>query len=76
MAVSYATVLAAAQRIRSSVHRTPLLRSEWVDAACGARVWFKAEHLQRTGSFKMRGAANAVFSLSDAQVRTLLVEQQ
>ncbi len=64
--VTYPTVLAAAQRIRGSVVRTPLLTSAFVDAASGVQAFFKAEHLQRTGSFKMRGAANAVFSASEA----------
>ena len=63
----YPTVLAAAQRIRDSIVRTPLLSSEHVDSVAGVRCLFKAEHLQRTGSFKMRGAANAVNSLSDEQ---------
>ena len=42
---------------------TPLLRSDWVDAAVGCSCYFKSEHLQRTGSFKYRGATNAVASL-------------
>ena len=60
--VNYATVLAAAQRIRGSIYRTPVLTSEFVDLASGVQCYFKAEHLQRTGSFKMRGAANTVFN--------------
>ena len=58
--VSYASVLAAAQRIRGSIYRTPVLTSELVDLASGVQCHFKAEHLQRTGSFKYRGATNAV----------------
>jgi threonine dehydratase len=57
-------VLAAAERIRPFVHRTPLLRSRAIDAACGRPVIFKAEHLQKIGAYKARGATN--------QVRTLL----
>lgn len=64
---SVATVLAAAQRIRGLIYRTPVLTSEFVDSASGVQAFFKAEHLQRTGSFKIRGAANAVFSLPSAQ---------
>ena len=45
---------------------TPILRSEWIDKACGCAVAFKAEHLQRTGSFKYRGATNAVRALDAA----------
>ena len=67
--VSYASVLAAAQRIRGSIYRTPVLTSELVDLASGVQCHFKAEHLQRTGSFKMRGASNAVLSLPSAQAK-------
>lgn len=45
---------------------TPILRSEWIDKACGCLIAFKAEHLQRTGSFKYRGATNAVGILDTA----------
>ena len=51
-------VTAAAARIRPYVRRTPLLRAEWG----GRSVVFKLEHLQRTGSFKIRGALNALLS--------------
>ena len=57
----------ARRRIRPHVHRTPLARSDYIDNAVGARVLFKCENLQKTGSFKARGAANAVFGLSDAE---------
>ena len=54
-----ADVAAAADRIAPHIRRTPLLR---VDLA-GREVWLKLEHLQVTGSFKARGASNAVLSL-------------
>jgi threonine dehydratase len=59
-------VAAAHERITGRVHRTPVLRCRTVDEWCGAEVHLKAEHLQRAGAFKARGAANAVWSLSDA----------
>lgn len=49
----------AIRRLRGRVHTTPLLHSRLLDEAAGARVWLKAENLQRTGSFKARGAFNA-----------------
>lgn len=52
-------------RIAGKVHRTPLLVSRTLDRRVGARVFLKAEHLQRGGAFKARGAMNAVFSLGD-----------
>lgn len=57
----------AQRRIAPHVHRTPVLTSASLDERAGARLFFKCENLQRTGSFKMRGATNAVFSLSDAE---------
>ena len=59
-------VEAAAARISGAVDVTPVLTSAALDAATGHRLFFKCENLQRTGSFKARGAANAVFALDDA----------
>ncbi len=53
-----ADVEAAARRIAPFAFETPLLRSDTLDRATGARVFVKAEALQRTGSFKFRGAFN------------------
>ncbi|GAB2746742.1 threo-3-hydroxy-L-aspartate ammonia-lyase [Melaminivora jejuensis] len=53
-------VLDAAQRLQGMVHRTPVLRSGMADRLLGAQVHFKCESLQRTGSFKFRGACNAL----------------
>jgi threonine dehydratase len=64
--LSLADVRAAADRIRPYVLRTPTLSGE---AVAGADVWLKAENLQRTGSFKVRGAVNAVLQLSPEQRR-------
>lgn len=63
----YADVLAAAARIAPFAHATPVLRSRALDALLGAQLHLKAEHLQRAGAFKFRGACNAVWSLSDAE---------
>lgn len=51
---------AAQGRIHNRIYHTPVLRSAALDAAVGARLHFKAEHLQVTGSFKVRGALNAL----------------
>ena len=61
-------VAEAAARIHDFVTRTPVVTSRTVDALAGRRVHFKCENLQRTGSFKYRGATNAVRSLSDEVV--------
>jgi threonine dehydratase len=64
--VSLADIRSAAERIRPYVQPTPLLAA---DAVVGEGVWFKAESLQHTGSFKVRGAANALLQLSVEQRR-------
>jgi threonine dehydratase len=55
-----ADIEAAATRIRGHAVRTPLLNAPSLDDAVGRRIWVKAECLQKTGSFKFRGAYNAV----------------
>ena len=62
-------IRSAQARIAPYVHRTPVLSCRSLDAEVGARLFFKAENVQRTGAFKARGATNAVFSLSDAEAR-------
>lgn len=60
-------VLDAHQRIRSSVVETPLERIPGLTPGLPVRVLFKLENLQRTGSFKLRGATNKILSLSAKQ---------
>ena len=56
---------AAALRISNRARVTPLLSSPFIDKLAGRRVWVKAECLQHTGSFKIRGGWSAVSALSD-----------
>lgn len=58
-------VLHAAGRIKPFIHRTPVLTSRVLNELSGAELFFKCENLQKTGSFKARGAHNAVFLLDD-----------
>lgn len=58
-------VLAAQERIAPYVHRTPVLTSSYLNALTGAELFFKCENFQKAGAFKVRGACNAVFGLSD-----------
>jgi threo-3-hydroxy-L-aspartate ammonia-lyase len=60
-------VRAAAGRLEGVAHRTPVITSRHLDELTGARVFLKAENLQRAGAFKFRGATNAVASLSDEE---------
>src|SRR5437762_7544943 len=62
-------------RIAPRVHRTPILTSTSLNALAGARFFFKCENLQKTGSFKIRGAANAILSLSNEQAARGIVTQ-
>ena len=62
--VTWDDVAAARERIAPHAHRTPILASSTVDRLSGAHVLFKCENFQRTGSFKFRGATNAVASLT------------
>src|SRR3989454_7263443 len=62
-----ADVDAAARRLAGVALRTPLLTSPVLDALTGARVFLKAETLQRTGSFKFRGAYNKLSSIPPAE---------
>ena len=57
----------AAMRIKPHIIRTPLLESPHLNAIVGGRLLVKAEPLQRTGSFKIRGAFNTLLQLSDAE---------
>lgn len=62
-------ILEASKRIAPYIHRTPVLTCASINAECKAQVYFKCENFQRTGSFKMRGAANAVLSLAEKMAR-------
>lgn len=59
-------VLAAAARIAPHAHVTPVLRARTLEELAGCGLFFKGEHLQRSGAFKFRGACNAVWSLDTA----------
>ena len=65
--IALSEIRAAAERIRGQVHRTPILSSAQLGGRAGARLHLKCENLQKTGSFKARGALNKVLSLSDGE---------
>jgi threonine dehydratase len=67
MSVTLDDIRAAAERIEGDIRRTPLLRKPTLDALCSQDVFLKCEHLQRTGSFKLRGALNLVAQLTDEE---------
>jgi threonine dehydratase len=66
---TYDDVVAAHERIRPYIHRTPVLTSSYFNALTGAELFFKCENFQKAGAFKVRGASNAVFGLSDEMAK-------
>lgn len=58
-------VRTAHARIKPYIHETPVLTSSYLDGLSGADLFFKCENFQKAGAFKVRGASNAVFGLSD-----------
>jgi threonine dehydratase len=72
--LTLADVEGAARRIAPFVWRTPIIRSPWLSALTKAEIWLKLEIVQTTGSFKLRGAANALAALTERRpARTAIV---
>lgn len=67
LAIQLADVEAAQQRIADFVHHTPLLSCQTLSVLCGCELRLKGEHLQRSGSFKIRGALNRLRQLDAVQ---------
>jgi threonine dehydratase len=66
---TYEDMLAAHERIRPHIRRTPILTSDYLNELTGAQLFFKCENLQEPGAFKVRGASNAVFGLTEEQAK-------
>jgi len=66
--VTLADVRAAAARLEGFAHRTPVLTSRTLNERVGAEVFVKCENLQRIGAFKIRGAYNAIASLTPGEL--------
>lgn len=62
---SFDDVVEAHGRIAPYIHKTPVLTSSFLNDLTGAELFFKCENFQKAGAFKVRGACNAVFGLSD-----------
>jgi threonine dehydratase len=63
------TIEQAASRIKNYIHKTPVLTSSNLNTLVGAEIFFKCENFQKAGAFKSRGATNAVFSFSEADIK-------
>ena len=66
--ITLETIQAAHDRIRSHIHRTPVLSNQTINEISGATIYFKPENFQKIGAFKARGGLNAILQLSE-QVR-------
>ncbi|KAG6475004.1 hypothetical protein ZIOFF_064221 [Zingiber officinale] len=66
-AADIASIREARVRIAPYIHETPVLTSKSLDSIASKRLYFKCECFQKGGAFKIRGASNAIFSLSDDQ---------
>lgn len=67
--LTYDLIKQAAARIAGRVHRTPVITSRSFNEVASCEVFFKCENLQRTGSFKARGATNKILSLTSDEKR-------
>ena len=74
-APTWDSIKQAHARIAPKIHRTPVLTSSSLNKLTGANIFFKCDNFQKTGSFKIRGATNAIFSLTDAEVANGIVTQ-
>ena len=72
---SWQAILAAHARIAPRIHRTPVLTSASLNVMTSAQLFFKCENLQKTGSFKIRGASNAILALTEKEVARGIVTQ-
>jgi threonine dehydratase len=73
--LTWQAILDAHIRIKERIHLTPVMTSASLDAMAGARLFFKCENLQKTGSFKIRGASNAILALSREEAARGIVTQ-
>jgi threonine dehydratase len=74
-APSWEAIRAAHARIAPHIHRTPVLTSASFNALTCAQLFFKCDNFQKTGSFKIRGASNTIFSLSEQEIAHGIVTQ-
>src|ERR1700722_19071647 len=73
LAIHYADVVAAHERIAPVAHRTPVLTSRLADERTGAELFFKCENFQRMGAFKFRVTYNVLVQFTPAQKATGVV---
>ncbi|GAB3893676.1 pyridoxal-phosphate dependent enzyme [Larkinella knui] len=65
--INLETIQAAHDRIRSHIHRTPILTNRTINERSGVEIYFKPENFQKIGAFKARGGLNAILQLSEQE---------
>ncbi len=65
----YSEIVEAHDTIKSQINKTPVFSSSTINGLFGVELYFKCENFQKTGSFKYRGASNAVMSLSEEKAK-------
>ena len=73
--ITFDHIRAAAERIRPTAKRTPVMTSHSFDTAAGVTAFFKCENLQTGGAFKIRGASNFIFSIPKDELKKGVVAQ-
>ncbi|EFA82100.1 serine racemase [Heterostelium album PN500] len=68
-AVTFEDIKDAYDRIKPYVHKTPVMTSKAINEIAGKDLYFKCENLQKVGAFKFRGACNAVFKLTEEDLK-------
>lgn len=61
------TLIQVHNKVKPYIHKTPVLTSELINEMCETNVFFKCENFQKMGAFKIRGATNAILSLTEEQ---------
>ena len=67
--VNYNDIESAHNRISNFIHNTPILTCENINLESNAKLFFKCDNFQKTGSFKIRGATNTILQLSKKQLK-------
>ncbi len=67
MTLTFDDILAAAERLKGHIERTPMRSSRTLSEITGAEVWVKFENLQFTAAYKERGALNKLLQLTEAE---------
>jgi threonine dehydratase len=71
--ITYSDIKIAHDRISKYIHRTPVYTSQTLNLESNSKLYFKCENFQKTGSFKIRGATNAILQLNKKQLKNGII---